>query len=181
QENVAIAAGMFPNGELQRTPPARASVIIGGGAFSTRQIIVGRVFVDTNRNGKFDHEDKPMPGVRLYLNSGQSVVTDSEGLYNIPSLGDGPQVLSLDPVSFPERYSLPDGGTVAGCSWTRLLRTPLGGGSLLRQNFVLMPSAEKGHPISATSAKAKSSIAKPLVTDKNPVAPVKAEESKVAS
>ncbi|HEY3025196.1 MAG TPA: hypothetical protein VGJ55_03495 [Pyrinomonadaceae bacterium] len=181
QENVAIAAGMFPNGELQQTQPARASVIIGSGVFSTRQIILGRVFVDTNRNGKFDHEDKPMPGVRLYLNSGQSVVTDSEGLYNIPSLGDGPQVLSLDPISLPDRYSLADGGTRAGRSWTRLLRTPLGGGALLRQNFILMPSTEKGHPVSPASAKAKDSIATPSGTGKSPVAVANAEESKTAS
>src|SRR6266516_1251529 len=180
QENVAIAAGMFPNGELQQTQPARASVIIGSGAFSTRQIILGRVFVDTNRNGKFDRDDKPMPGVRLYLNSGQSVVTDSEGLYNIPSLGDGPQVLSLDPISLPQRYSLADGGTLAGRSWTRLLRTPLGGGALLRQNFVLVPSTEKGHRAAPRTADGNS-IAIPLGTGKGPVATVKAEENKNAT
>ncbi|MDQ6651480.1 MAG: hypothetical protein M3Y84_01920, partial [Acidobacteriota bacterium] len=180
QENVAIAAFMFPNGQLEQTQPARASVIVGSGAFSTRQIILGRVFVDTNRNGKFDHDDKPMPGVRIYLSSGQSVVTDSEGLYNIPSLGDGPQVLSLDPISLPERYSLADGGTLAGRSWTRLLRTPLGGGALLRQNFVLMPSTEAAHPVSPTSAKAKDSIAIPLSTSERPVGTVKAEASKTS-
>lgn len=141
QQNVAIASGAFPNGERQETQLARATVIIGGGVFSTRQIILGRVFEDVNRNGKFDDEDRPMPGVRLYLNSGQSVVTDSAGLYNIPSLGDGPQVISLDPVSFGGRFALADGGTLSGRSWTRLLRTPLGGGSLLRQNFALVSNA----------------------------------------
>src|SRR5205085_9211933 len=110
----------------------------GGGAFSTRQILLGRVFEDVNRNGIFDNGDEPLAGVRLYLNSGQAVVTDSQGLYNFPSLGDGPQVISLDPVSIPQGYALTDGGTVAGRSWTRLLRTPLGGGSLLRQNFALI-------------------------------------------
>ena len=78
-----------------------------------------------------------MPGVRLYLSNGQSVITDSEGLYNFPSLGDGPQVISLDPVSLPPGYALTDGGRESGKGWTRLLRTPVGGGALLRQNFVL--------------------------------------------
>ncbi|HEX8847000.1 MAG TPA: SdrD B-like domain-containing protein [Pyrinomonadaceae bacterium] len=137
QENTAIASGAFSTGERSETQPARASVMIGGGAFSTRQILMGRVFEDVNRNGMFDDSDKPMAGVRLYLNNGQSVVTDSQGLYNFPSLSDGAQVISLDPVSLPQGYALTDGGTVAGRSWTRLLRTPLGGGSLLRQNFVL--------------------------------------------
>jgi len=139
EENVAVSSGRFATGETVKTTPARASVFVGGGVFTTRQIILGRVFVDENRNGLFDENDKPLPGVRLYLHSGQSVVTDSQGLYNLPSLGDGSQVISLDPVTLPERYQLADNDSLAGRSWTRLLRTPLGGGSLLRQNFVLLP------------------------------------------
>lgn len=138
QENLAIAAGLFPSGERTETAPARAVVFISAGIFSTRQVILGRVFVDTNGNGKFDDGDKPAPGIRLYLNNGQSVITDSAGLYSFPSLGDGPQVISLDPVSVPRGYALADGGTLSGKSWTRLLRTPIGGGALLRQNFALM-------------------------------------------
>ncbi|HKR02975.1 MAG TPA: SdrD B-like domain-containing protein [Pyrinomonadaceae bacterium] len=140
QENLATASGAFPSGERSETRAARAIVEVGGGAFSTRQILMGRVFDDVNRNGTFDKGDEPVAGVRLYLNSGQSVVTDSQGLYNFPSLGDGAQVISLDPVSLPSGYSLTDGGTIAGRSWTRLLRTPLGGGSMLRQNFALVRS-----------------------------------------
>jgi uncharacterized repeat protein (TIGR01451 family) len=138
QENLAVASGAFASGEQSRTQPARASVTVGGGAFSTRQILMGRVFEDVNGNGTFDNGDEPMANVRLYLNSGQSVITDSQGLYNFPSLGDGAQVISLDPVSLPTGLSLTDGGSVAGRSWARLLRTPLGGGALLRQNFVLV-------------------------------------------
>src|SRR5712691_6393329 len=140
QENLAIAAGLFPSGERTETAPARAVVYISAGIFSTRQVILGRVFVDTNGNGKFDDGDKPAPGVRLYLNNGQSVITDSAGLYNFPSLGDGPQVISLDPVSVPHGYALADGGKLSGKSWARLLRTPIGGGALLRQNFALLPT-----------------------------------------
>lgn len=146
QENVALASGLFPNGETIQTAAARAIVSVGRGAFSTRQIIVGRVFIDENGNGKFDDDDKPLPGARLYLQSGQSVITDSQGLYNLPSLGDGSQVLSLDPITLPKGYALSDGGTLAGRSWTRLLRTPLGGGALLRQNFALLPGQDAKLP-----------------------------------
>jgi uncharacterized repeat protein (TIGR01451 family) len=138
QQNTATGEGIFPTGEHSQTSPARATVIVGGGVFSTRQMILGRVFEDTNRNGKFDEDDRPMAGVRLYLNSGQSVTTDSEGLYNFPSLGNGSEVIALDPISIPTGYALTDGGTRAGKSWTRLLRTPVGGGALLRQNFALI-------------------------------------------
>ena len=137
QENLATATGVFPSGEQVQTAPARAVVFVTAGVFSTQQILVGRVFVDVNANGQFDDSDRPMPGVRLYLSNGQSVITDSAGLYNFPSLGDGPQVISLDPVSVPKGYALTDGGSLSGKSWARLLRTPIGGGALLRQNFAL--------------------------------------------
>ena len=140
QQNLAVASGVFPTGERDETAPARASVMVGGGVFSTRQAILGRVFVDVNGNNQFDAGDRPVPNVRLYLNSGQSAVTDSEGLYNFPSLGDGAQVIALDPITLPQGYALNDGGSVAGRSWTRLLRTPVGGGALLRQNFALTGS-----------------------------------------
>lgn len=138
QENLAIATGAFPSGEQVQTAPARAVVFVSAGVFSTQQIIVGRVFVDANANGQFDENERPMPGVRLYLSNGQSVITDSAGLYNFPALGDGPQVISLDPISVPKGYALTDGGRVSGKSWARLLRTPIGGGALLRQNFALV-------------------------------------------
>lgn len=140
QENLAVATGVFSSGEKVTTSPARAVVFVSNGVFSTRQVLVGRVFVDTNGDGQFDQRDRPMPGVRLYLSNGQSVITDSAGLYNFPSLGDGPQVISLDPVTVPTGYALSDGGRKSGKSWTRLLRTPVGGGALLRQNFALLTS-----------------------------------------
>ncbi len=153
QENRASASGLYLSGERTETMPASAGVMVGGGAFSTRQILLGRVYEDVNRNGQFDKEDEPLAGVRLYLNSGQSVVTDSQGLYNFPSLGDGPQVISLDPISLPAGYSLTDGGTIAGRSWARLLRTPLGGGSLLRQNFALVRTDGGLRPSAASQAR----------------------------
>ncbi|MBD0328026.1 MAG: DUF11 domain-containing protein, partial [Pyrinomonadaceae bacterium] len=157
QENVAVASGMFANGEQIQTAPARAAVQVGSGVFSTRQIILGRVFEDVNGNGLFDDGDRPMAGVRLFLQNGQSVTTDSAGLYNFPSLGDGPQVIALDPVSVPAGYALSDGGSVAGRSWTRLLRTPVGGGAMLRQNFALVSNSSQNHPSQAADSPANAS------------------------
>src|SRR5260370_8896749 len=137
-----VGGGLLPSGKRTEAPPACAVVYVSGGIFSPRQVILGRVFVDTSGNGSFADGDKPAPGVRLYLSNGQSVITDSAGLYNFPSLGDGPQVISLDPVSVPHGYALADGGKLSGKSWARLLRTPIGGGALLRQNFGRIPPAK---------------------------------------
>ena len=140
QVNTAVASGRFSSGETVTTNPAQATVRVGRGVFSTRQIIMGRVFVDANNNGQFDKGEKPVEGVRLYLANGQSVVTDSQGMYNFPAVSEGALVISLDPITLPPGYRLTDDGARSGRSWTRLLRTPLGGGALLRQNFALRSS-----------------------------------------
>ncbi len=138
QENRASALGVYPTGDSVGTQAASAFVYVGSGVFSSRQLIIGRVYLDRNGNGQFESGDEPMAGVRLYLNNGQTVTTDTAGLYNIPSIGDGSYVISLDPMTVPAGYSLADTGVRSERSWTRMLRTPLGGGSMLRQNFALV-------------------------------------------
>jgi uncharacterized repeat protein (TIGR01451 family) len=140
QINSATAAGRLSvTGERVTTQPARASVRVRRGVFSSQQVIVGRVFEDANRNGLFEDGERAMPGVRLYLNNGQSVMTDSAGQYNFPVVGEGSHVIALDPVTLPGGYSLSDSNRRDQKTWTRLLRTPLGGGAMLRQNFALIP------------------------------------------
>ncbi|HLL13977.1 MAG TPA: hypothetical protein VK388_02755 [Pyrinomonadaceae bacterium] len=137
QMNSATASGVYASGERVSTSPSRATVRVGRGVFSTRQIIIGRVFEDKNGNDQFDAGERAVEGARLYIDNGQSVITDSEGMYSLPSVEDGAVVIAIDPVTLPRGYALTDEGRRSGRSWTRLLRTPLGGGTLLRQNFAL--------------------------------------------
>lgn len=137
-DNVAVAAGVYPNGEPVNTEPAKATVRINGGLFSLRQIIVGRVFVDKNGNNSFDNGEKGVPDVRLYLANGSSVITDSEGLYSFPAVTELSQVIEIDPLTIPEGFALAISKTKREKNLSRLLRTPLGGGALLRQNFALI-------------------------------------------
>jgi uncharacterized repeat protein (TIGR01451 family) len=136
--NEAVVSGRFQDGELVQTDMARVSVYVGAGVFSTRQIILGRVYEDANHNGRFDKDDKTIAGARVYLMNGQYVLTDAAGLYNFPTVGDGAVVIALDPISVSPGLKLQDAGQLSGRSWARLLRTPLGGGSLLHQDFALM-------------------------------------------
>jgi uncharacterized repeat protein (TIGR01451 family) len=137
QTNSAVASGVYASGERVSTSATRATVRVGRGVFSTRQIIIGRVFEDKNGNDEFDAGERAVEGARLYIDNGQSVITDSEGMYSLPSIEDGAVVIALDPITLPRGYALSDEGRRSGRSWTRLLRTPLGGGTLLRQNFAL--------------------------------------------
>lgn len=141
--NSALATGTQMDGSEIRTSRVRAPVRVRGGVFSMRQVIIGRVYEDRNRNGKFDRGERPVSGARIYSNNGQSVITDSAGLYNFPAVDSGSIVLSLDPITLPHGYNLlDDDDRRSSKGWTRLLRTPLGGGSLLRQNFAIAPQNE---------------------------------------
>jgi uncharacterized repeat protein (TIGR01451 family) len=151
QVNSAVVAARYSSGDTITAGPAHAAVRVGAGVFSTRQMIVGRVFVDENGNGQFDKGERAVAGARLYIDNGQSVITDSEGMYDLPSVKDGAVVISLDPVTVPHGLMLADGGRRSGRSWARLLRTPLGGGTLLRQNFALT-RAEAGDLLAGSQA-----------------------------
>lgn len=141
--NSALASGNFGSGEIARSAVSRALVRVDRGIFSMSQFIIGRIYIDENSNNMFDAGEKPITGARVYLANGSSSVTDSKGLYSLPSVSMGAQVISIDPISIPEGYALSDGGSRSGEDWTRLVRTPLGGGSMLRQNFALVRTKNK--------------------------------------
>ncbi len=154
QVNSATASGTLASGETLNAPAARATVRIRRGVFSSQQIILGRVFDDANANNQFDKGERGLSGVRVYLNNGQSVLTDSAGLYTFPAVNEGAQVISLDPVTLPAGYALAEGGTRDTESWTRLLRSPLGGGALFRQNFLLRSTGGVSHVAATASGNA---------------------------
>ena len=143
QFNSVSAEGVFSSNQKISTATARAGVIVGRGIFGMQHAIIGRVFADANSNGEFDGNERPLANVRLYLSNGDSVTTDSEGMYNFPVVNEGSVTISLDPISVFGGYKLLDDGGRAARSWSKLLRTPLGGGALLRQNFALLPPPTK--------------------------------------
>ncbi len=136
--NAAVVSGTFPSGEVATSAVSKALVKVGQGLFSMKQFLIGRVFVDENRNNVFDKGEKAVAGARVYSANGNSATTDSNGLYSIPSISHGAQLVALDPITVPQGHFLKSGKRRSGKSWTRLLRTPLGGGGMLRQNFALV-------------------------------------------
>jgi len=158
-ENRVTGSGHFPSGETVSTPPAHAQITVGSLLFSERQAVIGRVFEDFNGNGLYDEEtDRPVAGARIYTADGRSVTTDSAGMYNFPVMNGGAIVLSLDPTTIPPGDVLIDEGLKSNRSWTRLLRHPLLGGGIIRQNFAL-------RPLSWNSAASCSSLALDKLAD----------------
>src|SRR5204863_193450 len=101
----------------------------------------GRVFDDVNDNGAFDKGDSGLEGVRVVLATGQSATTDRNGMFSIPAIESGTTTIALDPSTMPAGYGLAHSARVENQGWSRLVRTPLNGGALVRQNFALARTA----------------------------------------
>ncbi|MBN9412008.1 MAG: DUF11 domain-containing protein [Burkholderiales bacterium] len=81
---------------------ARFQVKVTGGVFTTEACVVGKIFVDCNGNHIQDAEEVGIPGVRLYFQSGDWLVSDSEGKYSQCGLTPNSHVLKVDPRTLPK-------------------------------------------------------------------------------
>ncbi len=86
---------------------AKVKVEVRGGLFNDNAYIIGKVFQDCNENDIQDAGEVGVPGVRLYLENGNYVVTDSEGKYTFYAIKPNKHVLKVD------NYSLPNGSKLS--------------------------------------------------------------------
>ncbi len=94
--NSARAAG---TGAASNVAQVRVQVV--GGVFDDRGYILGKIFADCNANGVQDEGELGIPGVRLYLEDGTFVISDSEGKYSFYGISPRTHVLKVDPISLP--------------------------------------------------------------------------------
>ena len=80
---------------------AQWRVRVTGGVFTSEACVLGKVFVDCNGNHVQDREELGIPGVRLYLQSGTYLVSDSEGKYSICNLPPRAHVIKVDKSTLP--------------------------------------------------------------------------------
>lgn len=100
--NVAQAQGALPGGPVVSEAESTALASVVPGVFAPPDALVGRVFLDADRDGKFTPgRDLPLPGARLILGNGRQAVTDAEGRYAFREAGGGVWTLLLDPASAP--------------------------------------------------------------------------------
>ncbi|TAG26274.1 MAG: DUF11 domain-containing protein, partial [Burkholderiales bacterium] len=81
---------------------AQAVVKVTGGVFTNEGCIVGKIFVDCNRNHTQDAGEPGIPGVRLYLEDGTYLISDRDGKYSYCGLTNSTHVLKVDPRTLPK-------------------------------------------------------------------------------
>ena len=93
--------------QLQPLPGSVASnegvfkVRVGGGVFTTDACVLGKIFVDCNGNHVQDTEELGVPGVRLVMQDGTTLISDSEGKYSVCGLPPRSAVLKVDALTLP--------------------------------------------------------------------------------
>jgi hypothetical protein len=179
-ENRAMASATQPNGELVTAGPARSVVFVRQGVFSFQQFLIGRVFEDSNGDGEFSYTDNPIPGVRVVLDNGMTSTTDENGLYSLPSVPEEARMVGLDPVTYPPGYCPIDEEHRSQHGTSRLLRTPLGGGMLLKQNFILGKSDACAPPaVEATTEADAPESDSPAADELEPQRPLHPDEEAI--
>ncbi len=135
---VSVASGTVTTVAGAITGSATALTTIIAGLFSDRTVLTGRVYVDAADAGTFRRGDVGVATVRLFLESGESVVTDTEGRFSFPGVKPGLHVLRLDATTLPAHVRpFADRAYDSERSTRRLIHGVFDGGVMQDVNFAL--------------------------------------------
>ncbi|WP_245606086.1 hypothetical protein [Thermus amyloliquefaciens] len=98
--NTAQALGVSENGAATASGKAQALALQRPGPFALEGVLLGRVFLDLDEDGRFGPGDIPLPNARVLLANGVQALTDASGRYAFRGLSGLHQVM-LDPASAP--------------------------------------------------------------------------------
>lgn len=101
--NRAVAVANNAQGKSLVSREAQWKIDVERGVMNTDGIIIGKVYHDINRDGIQQKEDGELgvAGVRIYMENGNFVVTDSEGKYNFYGVSAKTHVLKVDRTTLP--------------------------------------------------------------------------------
>lgn len=103
-ENIAFA--WAPELIKKISALATVKVQVTGGIIGEESYMVGKVYFDENQNRMQDRAEPGIPGVKLYLENGNFVITDAYGRYTFFGVPARKHVLKLDVESLPKGAKL---------------------------------------------------------------------------
>ncbi|MEO8523607.1 MAG: SdrD B-like domain-containing protein [Caldimonas sp.] len=127
--------GTTPLAGSAATNEGRFQVRVSGGVFTTEACVLGKIFVDCNGNHVQDEEEIGIPGVRLVISDGTTLISDSEGKYSYCGLPPRSHVMRVDETTLPRGSRLTTSSNRnlgdAGSLWLDLKN-----GELARADFI---------------------------------------------
>lgn len=112
------------------------------GILSDCGTIIGRVFEDFNFDGEQQPGEPGVPNAVIFLDDGNRILTDPEGLFSVINVLSGNRVGTLDLHSMPGYALAPNRYRLENNSLSRLVRLAPGG--MARMNFAVTSVDEAG-------------------------------------
>ena len=139
-ENSAIvSAQRIDNNLVVKDGPAVHNLRLEPGIMRDSGTLIGRVFVDKNFDGEQQKGEPGIPNAVIYLENGNRVITDADGLFSVANVLPGYHTGILDLTTIPEYSLAPNLRFSENNSKSRLVNLEPGG--LVRMNFGVIPTA----------------------------------------
>ncbi len=138
--NLAVE-GASPQGPLTSNTASHL-LRIRNGILSDCGTIIGRVFVDKNFDGEQQPGEPGVPNAVIYMDDGNRITTDANGLYSLQFAIAGYRTGTLDLTSSPGYTLAPNRYRIEDNSQLRLVKVAPGG--LVRMNFAVTPTFGEG-------------------------------------
>ncbi|GAB1541493.1 hypothetical protein NUACC21_41640 [Scytonema sp. NUACC21] len=100
--------------------------------------LIGRVFVDKNFDGEQQPNEPGVPNAVIYMDDGNRIVTDANGLFSLANVIPGYRTAALDLTSLPGYALAPNSYFIERNSQSRLIK--LAPNSMARVNFAVTPA-----------------------------------------
>ena len=124
-----------------RDGPAIHQLRIDPGILSNCGTLIGRVFVDKNFDGEQQANEPGVPNAVVFLDDGNRIITDDNGLFSLANVVSGYRSGVLDLASLPGYAIAPNLKFSERNSQSRLVRLEPGG--IARMNFAVTPASEE--------------------------------------
>ncbi len=140
--NLAVAEGLDPTIGRFVSNTASHRLQIRAGILSDCGTLVGRVFVDKNFDGEQQPGEPGVPNAVIYMDDGNRITTDANGLYSLAYVISGSRTGTLDLTSLPGYTLAPNLYRIEANSPSRMVNLSPGG--MARMNFAVTPTFGEG-------------------------------------
>jgi uncharacterized repeat protein (TIGR01451 family) len=140
--NIASLTAIRQDNNLPVTDgPVGYQLTVRQGLIRDTGTLLGRVFVDKNFDGEQQPNEPGVPNAVVFLDDGNRITTDANGLFSVQSIATGYRTGVLDLGSLPGYTLAPNTRFIERNSVSRLVKIAPGG--IVRMNFGVTPTARE--------------------------------------
>ena len=141
ENSASVSAERNDNGFFVQDGPSIHRLVIDPGILTDCATLIGRVFVDKNFDGEQQPGEAGIPNAVIFLDDGNRIVTDADGLYSVECMLPGTRSGVLDLTSLPGYTLAPNLYFNERNSQSRMVNLAPGG--MVRMNFGVTPTFQE--------------------------------------